>query len=72
VDARHPVAKVRVVHSAPTSDDRELALRELEQGEIDAVCSVDVFNEGIDVPSVDRVVRAPTHGRTRRSAPTWT
>jgi hypothetical protein len=25
-------------------------------GELDAVCAVDVFNEGVDVPIVDRVV----------------
>ena len=35
---------------------RRCALRELAAGEIDAVCSVDVFNEGVDVPSIDRVV----------------
>ncbi|WP_395838099.1 DEAD/DEAH box helicase family protein [Archangium violaceum] len=48
--------RVMAVHSAPGSDDRAEALRKLAGGELDAVCSVDLFNEGVDVPSVDRVV----------------
>ncbi len=48
--------RTRAVFSGEGSDDRDEVLRELESGAIDAVCSVDVFNEGIDVPSIDRVV----------------
>lgn len=48
--------RVAAVFAGEGSDDRELALRQLEQGALDAVCAVDVFNEGIDVPSIDRVV----------------
>lgn len=48
--------RTAAVYAAAGSDDRESALRQLEAGELDAVCSVDVFNEGVDVPSVDRVV----------------
>ncbi|MDP1915396.1 MAG: DEAD/DEAH box helicase family protein [Myxococcales bacterium] len=48
--------RTRAVYSGEGSDDRDEVLRELESGAIDAVCSVDVFNEGIDVPSIDRVV----------------
>ncbi len=44
------------VYAAPESDDREDALEKLAAGELDAVCSVDLFNEGVDVPAVDRVV----------------
>jgi hypothetical protein len=44
------------VYAAPGSDDRELALEALARGELDAVCAVDVFNEGVDVPGIDRVV----------------
>jgi superfamily II DNA or RNA helicase/diadenosine tetraphosphate (Ap4A) HIT family hydrolase len=44
------------VHSEPGSADRETTLEALQRGELDAVCSVDLFNEGIDVPNVDRVV----------------
>lgn len=44
------------VYAAPESDDREDALEKLATGELDAVCSVDLFNEGVDVSAVDRVV----------------
>jgi superfamily II DNA or RNA helicase/diadenosine tetraphosphate (Ap4A) HIT family hydrolase len=48
--------KVAAVYSGAGSDDRERSLAELERGELAVVCAVDVFNEGIDVPSIDRVV----------------
>jgi len=38
------------------SSDGETTLEALARGELDAVCSVDLFNEGIDVPNIDRVV----------------
>jgi superfamily II DNA or RNA helicase/diadenosine tetraphosphate (Ap4A) HIT family hydrolase len=48
--------KVDAVFSGPDSDARETALASLERGELDAVCAVDIFNEGVDVPTIDRVV----------------
>src|SRR5262249_37852812 len=48
--------RVAAVLAAEGSDDRETALAQLVRGELDAVCAVDVFNEGVDVPSIDRVV----------------
>ena len=48
--------RVRLVHSGPGSDDRGAALADLESGQIDAVCAVDLFNEGVDVPLIDRIV----------------
>ena len=48
--------RVAVVHSGPDSDDRLSALRRLEAGELDAIASVDLFNEGIDCKPIDRVV----------------
>jgi len=48
--------KVKAVHSGEGSDARDEALQDLAAGELDAVCSVDLFNEGVDVPAVDRVV----------------
>ncbi|NTX35050.1 DEAD/DEAH box helicase family protein [Myxococcus sp. CA033] len=48
--------RVAAVYSGPDSADRAQALRELGNGTLDAVCSVDLFNEGVDVPSIDRVV----------------
>ena len=40
--------------SAPA--DREAALRDLAKGVVKAVFSVDLFNEGVDVPNVDTVL----------------
>ena len=48
--------RVAAVFSAPGSADRTESLEALRDGSLDAICSVDVFNEGVDVPSVDRVV----------------
>lgn len=47
---------VAAVYAGDGSDDREASLARLESGELEAVCAVDVFNEGVDVPSIDRVV----------------
>jgi len=44
------------VHSGADSADRAASLAELADGCLDAVCTVDLFNEGVDIPSVDRVV----------------
>jgi hypothetical protein len=44
------------VHSGPRSYPRAAALEQLGRSELDIVCAVDMFNEGIDVPSVDTVL----------------
>ncbi|WP_163989671.1 DEAD/DEAH box helicase family protein [Pyxidicoccus caerfyrddinensis] len=44
------------VYSGTGSADRAWSLRQLAEGTLDAVCAVDLFNEGVDVPSIDRVV----------------
>ncbi|MFY0577860.1 DEAD/DEAH box helicase family protein [Cystobacter fuscus] len=44
------------IHSGAESDDRAEALPGLANSELDAICAVDIFNEGIDLPTVDRVV----------------
>jgi len=44
------------IHSGAGADDRESVLEELAEGTVQAVCTVDVLNEGVDVPAVDRVV----------------
>ena len=36
--------------------DRALAIKKLESGEIRVIFSVDMFNEGVDIPSVDMVL----------------
>ena len=38
------------------SEDREIAISKLVKGEIKVIFSVDMFNEGVDVPSVDMVM----------------
>lgn len=48
--------RVAVLHSGSGSDDRSGSLDALERGEIDAVCTVDLLNEGVDLPRVDRIV----------------
>ena len=48
--------RVAAVFGAPDSADRSEALTRLERGELDAVCAGDLFNEGIDVPPIDRVI----------------
>lgn len=46
--------------TALTGDDsqdiRETAVRELEQGDLDYILTVDIFNEGIDIPAINQVV----------------
>lgn len=37
-------------------DEREKAVQMLENGELDYIATVDIFNEGIDIPSVNQVV----------------
>ena len=44
------------VHSGPTSAPRQESIEELRDGELDVVFSVDIFNEGLDVPTIDTVL----------------
>jgi superfamily II DNA or RNA helicase/HKD family nuclease/diadenosine tetraphosphate (Ap4A) HIT family hydrolase len=44
------------VHSGPNSSPRATSLGKLEAGELDVVFAVDMFNEGVDVPSIDTVL----------------
>lgn len=37
-------------------DERELRIIELENGELDYILTVDIFNEGIDIPCINQVV----------------
>ncbi|MDG1484645.1 MAG: DEAD/DEAH box helicase family protein [Myxococcota bacterium] len=70
---------VAALHSGADSAPREESLEALSDGTLDAVCAVDLLNEGIDLPGVDRVVMLrPTEspvvflqqlGRGLRTAP---
>lgn len=53
---REKGVRVVAVFGGSKSADREHSLRALHEGELDAVCAVDLFNEGVDLPCVDRVV----------------
>ena len=56
--------KVAVLHSGPTTDDRRQSLADLRDGTLEVVCAVDLLNEGVDIPRVDRVVMLrPTESR---------
>ncbi|MBO9128591.1 DEAD/DEAH box helicase family protein [Bacillus sp. 165] len=44
------------LHSGTTSISRSEAIRQLRNGEIEAIFTVDLFNEGIDIPAVDTLL----------------
>jgi superfamily II DNA or RNA helicase/HKD family nuclease/diadenosine tetraphosphate (Ap4A) HIT family hydrolase len=44
------------VHSGANSAPRATSLERLRDGEIDVIFAVDMFNEGVDVPSIDTVL----------------
>ncbi|HEV2375980.1 MAG TPA: DEAD/DEAH box helicase family protein [Streptosporangiaceae bacterium] len=52
---RNGVAAV-AVHSGATSAPRTGSVEQLRAGELQVICTVDVFNEGIDVPEIDTVL----------------
>jgi hypothetical protein len=51
----HGIAAV-AVHSGPASAPRARSVEQLRAGELQVICTVDVFNEGLDVPEVDTVL----------------
>jgi superfamily II DNA or RNA helicase/diadenosine tetraphosphate (Ap4A) HIT family hydrolase/HKD family nuclease len=53
--AEHGVRAV-AVHTGPGSAPRTQALEDLRSGDLDVVFSVDIFNEGVDVPAIDTVL----------------
>jgi superfamily II DNA or RNA helicase len=46
--------RVASVFAATGSADRSAAVTQLLRGELDALCVVDIFNEGVDLPALDR------------------
>lgn len=46
----------RSLHSKTSEDARELAKSELQKGIINCIFTVDLFNEGVDIPEVDTVL----------------
>lgn len=48
--------KTVALSGSDSLDAREKAVTELERGELDYILTVDVFNEGVDIPSVNQVI----------------
>ena len=44
------------VHSGATSAPRAGSVEQLRAGELQVICTVDMFNEGLDVPEIDTVL----------------
>ena len=44
------------VFSGEGGDPRGESLGDFVEGKLEALCAVDLFNEGLDIPTVDRVV----------------
>ena len=44
------------VHAGSGSAPRTTSLRQLADGELDVIFSVDMFNEGVDVPNIDTIL----------------
>jgi len=56
--------RVVTVHSAEGSAPRVESVEQLQSGELDMIVTVDVFNEGVDIPAVDTVLMLrPTESR---------
>lgn len=52
------------VHSGPSSAPRAASLERLQAGSLDVICTVDMFNEGVDLPAIDTVMMLrPTESR---------
>ena len=62
--SRHGIPSIAVSGETPAAD-RQRALRDLASGAVRVVFSVDLFNEGVDVPAVDTVLMLrPTESPT--------
>ena len=48
--------KALALSSENSDNEREEAIRKLEEGEIEYIISVDIFNEGVDIPCVNQVI----------------
>ncbi|MDC7954319.1 DUF3427 domain-containing protein [Fusobacterium simiae] len=48
--------KAIALSSENSDNEREEAIKKLEQGEIEYIISVDIFNEGVDIPCVNQVI----------------
>ena len=65
--SQHGIRAVSV-HSGNGSAPRASSLEALEAGELDIIFSVDMFNEGVDVPNIDTILML----RPTQSSIIWT
>lgn len=56
MEFRGRLLRTVALSGADSPDTREAVVESLERGEIDYVLTVDVFNEGVDIPSVNQIV----------------
>ena len=50
------VIRPLALHSKQVGVSREKAIALLERGELDVIFTVDLFNEGVDIPAVDTIL----------------
>jgi superfamily II DNA or RNA helicase len=48
--------RARALDASTPADLRQAALRRLQSGELQILFAVDLFNEGLDIPSIDTVL----------------
>jgi superfamily II DNA or RNA helicase len=65
---RNAGVRARAVHSGESSAPRAESLTALESGNLDVLFTVDIFNEGVDLPNVDTVLML----RPTESSVIWT
>lgn len=46
----------KAIHSGTSSEERRIALSQLKNGELNCLFTVDLFNEGVDIPDIDTVL----------------
>lgn len=56
VEFRGTRLRTLALSGSDSPEARERAVEELERGDLDYILTVDVFNEGVDIPSVNQVV----------------
>ena len=47
-----------VLSGKSSEEDKQSAIRKLEQGTVNYIVTVDIFNEGIDIPSINQIIMA--------------
>lgn len=48
--------RTRALTGKDTSEERREAVRQLESGSLDYILTVDIFNEGVDIPTLNQVI----------------